>query len=666
MRKLFPILLALVLFGGSQIPKIILPKTATKATAFLTKMGVDVTVKPHVNEFIGLPTLYSGRIKPLDTIARNHLRLLADTEKVKLKIAEKEEVIPPAIWLLDTVSGNSRADLYPVFRIQNLELLEKLQIKFSVKDHYRFSKKILSQQIKSFDYTNGEQTVSRWDFIQSEADTAQRTYPQNQTVYEKAVIVLAYRLKVYEALQMSFNGGIFTQASPLMSYNLVSPFIGYNLPRVMPNVHGEWESFLVSGLSKETSDLSKKSWHSFYDLLLDWKRDDFSSFNQNLTDFKIHSAEVIAINQQDLVKKRAALVVDKKQKLEVAKSAEARENVFTWVKHTETYLDRQDILWKTALTKTEVERFYNHWDPFYSSLVLYILTAIFSMVGLLVWHKFMWRFAMTAFTVAFLVHTTAILLRWYISSYPPVTDLYSSAVFIGWGVAFAALGLELVFKRYFALISGALVTIGSLIVAQNLLGGEDSMGMMRAVLDTKFWLTTHVITITLGYTATFLAGGIAFVWIVGRLFKFIKQSADAEFARALYGLVCYALLLSFIGTVLGGLWADDSWGRFWGWDPKENGALMIVIWNAIILHARLSRLINLRGFAAMALVGNIITCFSWFGVNLLGVGLHSYGFTNNGLVGVLGFSAINLIFIIICLLPLKVWRQTKNSEANHG
>jgi len=665
MRKLFPIFLALVLFGGSQIPKIILPKAEKKATAFLAKMGVDVSVKPHVSRFIGLPTLYSGRLKPLDTIARNHLRLLADTEKVKLKIAGKEEVIPPAIWLLDTISGNSRADLYPVFRIQNLELLEKLQIKFSVKDHYRFSKATLNEKIKSFDYVNGEQMLPRWDFIQTEANLAQRTYPQNQTVYEKAVIVLAYRLKVYEALQMSFNGTVIVKANPLQSYNLVSPFIGYNLPRVIPNIHGEWESFLIAGLSKETSDLSRITWHSFYDLLQSWKADDYADFNNKLAVFSASSEEIISFNQQDLARKRVALLDDKKKKLEVAISAESRENVYTWFKHTESYLDRQEILWKTALAKTEVERFYNHWDPFYSSLVLYILTAIFAMVGLLIWHKFMWRFSMTAFVVAFLVHTTAILIRWYISSYPPVTDLYSSAVFIGWGVALAALGLELVFKRYFALISGALVTIGSLIVAQNLLGGEDSMGMMRAVLDTKFWLTTHVITITLGYTASFLTGGIAFVWIVGRLFKFIKQSADAEFARALYGLVCYALLLSFIGTVLGGLWADDSWGRFWGWDPKENGALMIVIWNAIILHARLSRLIGLRGFAAMALVGNIITCFSWFGVNLLGVGLHSYGFTNNGLVGVLSFSGVNLIFIIICLLPLKVWRQSKHIEESH-
>ncbi len=94
-----------------------------------------------------------------------------------------------------------------------------------------------------------------------------------------------------------------------------------------------------------------------------------------------------------------------------------------------------------------------------------------------------------------------------------------------------------------------------------------------------------------------------------------------------YGTICFAIFFSFIGTILGGLWADDSWGRFWGWDPKENGALMIVIWNAIVLHARWGKMIGERGLAALAVCGNIVTLWSWFGVNEMGVGLHAYGFT---------------------------------------
>ena len=88
--------------------------------------------------------------------------------------------------------------------------------------------------------------------------------------------------------------------------------------------------------------------------------------------------------------------------------------------------------------------------------------------------------------------------------------------------------------------------------------------------------------------------------------------------RMMYGIVCFAIFFSFIGTVLGGLWADDSWGRFWGWDPKENGAMMIVLWNAILLHARWDKQVGPRGFAMLAVLGNIVTAWSWFGTNQLG------------------------------------------------
>ena len=100
-----------------------------------------------------------------------------------------------------------------------------------------------------------------------------------------------------------------------------------------------------------------------------------------------------------------------------------------------------------------------------------------------------------------------------------------------------------------------------------------------------------------------------------------------------YGIVCFATLFSFVGTVLGGIWADQSWGRFWGWDPKENGALIIVLWNALILHARWGGLVRQRGLICLAIFGNIVTSWSWFGTNMLGIGLHSYPeFTAGGIL----------------------------------
>ena len=113
------------------------------------------------------------------------------------------------------------------------------------------------------------------------------------------------------------------------------------------------------------------------------------------------------------------------------------------------------------------------------------------------------------------------------------------------------------------------------------------MEMMRAVLDSNFWLATHVVTITIGYSGTFLAGAIAIGWAVREhLAPRLDPATSKALSSMVYGVVCFALFFSFLGTVLGGIWADQSWGRFWGWDPKENGALLIVLWNAIILHAR--------------------------------------------------------------------------------
>jgi len=176
--------------------------------------------------------------------------------------------------------------------------------------------------------------------------------------------------------------------------------------------------------------------------------------------------------------------------------------------------------------------------------------------------------------------------------------------------------------------------------------------MMRAVLDSNFWLATHVVTITIGYSGTFLAGSIAIGYT---LWKHLAKNPDPETANSLvgmaYGIICFSLLFSFVGTVLGGIWADQSWGRFWGWDPKENGALLIVLWNAIILHARWGGYAREKGTMAMAIFGNIITSLSWFGVNMLGVGLHSYGFMDKAFVWLSAFIASQLILIGLCLLP---------------
>ena len=204
-----------------------------------------------------------------------------------------------------------------------------------------------------------------------------------------------------------------------------------------------------------------------------------------------------------------------------------------------------------------------------------------------------------------------------------------------------------------AVVVAGLVGFVTLIIAHHLgLTGDDTLHVLQAVLDTNVWLATHVVIINTGYAAMFLAGAFASVAIIRKkLDRSFAESEEKAVVGMVFGVICFATLFSLVGTVLGGIWADQSWGRFWGWDPKENGALMIVMWCAVSLHAKLSGLIRDRGILLAALIGNIITSFSWFGVNLLGIGLHTYGFMEGAFKWLLLFIASQLLLITLACLP---------------
>jgi ABC-type transport system involved in cytochrome c biogenesis permease subunit len=168
-----------------------------------------------------------------------------------------------------------------------------------------------------------------------------------------------------------------------------------------------------------------------------------------------------------------------------------------------------------------------------------------------------------------------------------------------------------------------------------------------------------------------LAGGVVGAVVGGMVARRSAQLGETfgrSISRMIYAIVCFATLFSFVGTVLGGIWADQSWGRFWGWDPKENGALIIVLWNALVLHLRWGGIVRERGLANCAIFGNIVTSWSWFGVNMLGIGLHSYGFTEAAFKWLTLFVASQLCLIGIGLLPRSLWRSsaTKPAEPSEG
>jgi len=315
-----------------------------------------------------------------------------------------------------------------------------------------------------------------------------------------------------------------------------------------------------------------------------------------------------------------------------------------------------------VVSKAGLETLFNRAQPFKGALAVYLLAFLGLCASFVLrastsgarWGERL-RLGSTALLVgAVLVHTVALGLRLYLQERPPVTNLYSSAIFVGWAAALAGLFVERVFPLGVSALGSATIGVATLVVAINLGTSGDTMQMMQAVLDSNFWLATHVVAITLGYSATFLAGAIAGVYLLARAFtRAIDRERERLFGRMIYGVVCFALLLSFVGTVLGGIWADQSWGRFWGWDPKENGAALIVLLNALILHARWGGMVRVKGIAVLAVAGNIVTAWSWFGTNMLGVGLHSYGFMDSASAWLALFVATQIMLMATALLPRR-------------
>jgi ABC-type transport system involved in cytochrome c biogenesis permease subunit len=310
-------------------------------------------------------------------------------------------------------------------------------------------------------------------------------------------------------------------------------------------------------------------------------------------------------------------------------------------------------------TKTiDFEVFFNHFAPFYQCSVLYVCVFVLACFGFLGWAP-LGRSAFWLAAVTLVVHTWALLARMYLTDrwLVFVTNLYSSAVFIGWGSVILCLVLEVIYRNGIGTVLAAVLGSLTLLIAHHLAGTGDTLHQLQAVLDTNFWLATHVTCVTLGYTSTFVAGFLGTVYI---LLRVVMRALDSKTSRTLgqmiYGIVCFAMFFSFTGTVLGGIWADQSWGRFWGWDPKENGALLIVIMNALILHARWAGLVKLHGMAVLTICGNMVTGWSWFGTNQLGVGLHAYGFNNTLATGLTIFWLVQLGFIALGLVPIRLWR----------
>ena len=569
----------------------------------------------ELRQFGRLPVLLNGRIKPVDTVARNSLLIIHG----KQTLATERGDLTPMDWLAEVMMKPAQADRRKVFVIRNADTLAALGWKPEGEKYFAF-----------------QEFVPHLQEIEQQAALAQKVETQVRSPFQRDIIKLFERLTLYHRLANSLEvkGTADFQSQ-------IDDLVKNIHPAPVPMQSGISAEALQSlGFLAETGYFFPIPPFPPNDNPLQWRRMG-ESLLTFLTDGKMHPA----------VRAWATMT-----------TAYAANDAATFNRAVAAYSAELQRDLPGRVWKAKVESVFNQLQPFYSAMVIYVLIFILAAGSWLAWPETLGRYAFALLLFAFVLHSGGLLTRMYLEGRPPVTNLYSSAVFIGWGAVLLGIFLERFFRNGIGSATAAMIGFITLLIAHHLSMDGDTMEMMRAVLDTNGWLATHVVCVSLGYASTFLAGFLALTYIVrGTFTPSLDRSTAGALARMVYGIVCFATLFSFVGTILGGIWADQSWGRFWGWDPKENGALLIVLWNAIILHARWGGLVRQRGLMVMAVFGNIVTSWSWFGVNMLGIGLHSYGFMDSAFPWLITFGASQLAFMMIGLLPPHLWRSQLES-----
>lgn len=587
-----------------------------------------------------IPVMHEGRVKPLGTLAQNTMRAMAKRTSFKNEDGEK---LPAIRWLLDLASADPefhggkapelpRFKTHAVFRIDNLEVLQTLGLERRSRFRYalaEFEDMILPAK------DGGEPT----EFAQAVAE-ARKLDPERLNTYQRKLLETEKRLGAYKSMEVAFSASTVPLPAPDQ----------YNTREGQRMLMGTFEA--IDMLKRFEPPLAVPT--NFAELNLDpWQ--------------PYASAHAIAEIQNALQREPDPATMAWNQILQAYADNDPQE----FNTRVEGYL--ADLSKEPPPEFVEgritVESIMNLYSPFTICIVLYIGAFIFQCFAWLFSNNPKLRSISTTILVGCLVvHTLALVGRLYVSGRPaPVTNLYSSAIFIGWGLALAGIFIEMISRLGVGNVLASLAGCVNLFIAAGLANKGDTFTVLQAVLDTDFWLATHVVCITFGYAATFGAGLLGAIYVILGVFTpLLNKNAGRTLNRMTYGMLCFAIFFSFIGTVLGGLWADDSWGRFWGWDPKENGALLIVLWNAVVLHARWGGMIRHRGVAVLSILGNIVTAWSWFGTNELGVGLHSYGFTDGVMLRLVQFWSSQVVLAGIGLIPMAMWRSQPMAAAPKG
>ena len=299
------------------------------------------------------------------------------------------------------------------------------------------------------------------------------------------------------------------------------------------------------------------------------------------------------------------------------------------------------------------ENLYNRLQPFDTAMWLLLPAALLLIAGARHGPRHWILRGGVALSIASLVFMVyGLFLRVLIAGRAPVTNMYESVVWVAMGTVLFGLIFYAVYRNRLMLLSALPVSFLCLLLVRSLpVAMPSRLDPLVPVLRDNFWLTVHVLVITLSYAAFALALGFAHVI----LWRYIRHPETAPALRQLhdwlYRMMFVGLILLAAGTILGGVWANYSWGRFWGWDPKETWALIALLMYVVAIHGKMAGWWGDFGIAVAAIVNFAGIIMAWYGVNyILGAGLHSYGFGVGGEGYILIFLGIEAAYLTLALV----------------
>lgn len=369
-----------------------------------------------------------------------------------------------------------------------------------------------------------------------------------------------------------------------------------------------------------------------------------------------------------------ALYPDKEAAKKVEAAAEAIKGAFRTSDHAAFKAASQEFSEALASLNPEaypskslmeLETRYGKLHPFRWAWILLATAAIVLGLTSIAGRQTGYRIAWGLISVSLALQVYGFVARVIIGGRGPVTNMYESVLWVAFGTIFFAMIMEAIYRSRVIFAAATPVAVLCLIIADTqTVVLKSSIDPLEAVLRNNFWLSTHVTSITLSYAAFALGLGVAHI-ILGKVL--LGRDVTAALYNYLYRALQIGVLLLAIGTILGGVWANYSWGRFWDWDPKETWALITLLAYLALLHGRFAGWWKGFGLAVGSILSFMAVVMAWYGVNfVLGEGLHSYGFGVGGQEYALGYVIAEVVFIAIVMVRRKASSKGASAEEDEA